>query len=231
MKTRMTSLLIFLLLVFMVTQCTKNPTESEPVMELLDDESFTEIIALANEIEQLDELGLTDDSPDGMPNRLRMALVKLDEMLNRVRVVVMASEIDDAIMLYQEARAAQQRAIHTSHEGDYRRAFGFIRESHFLAQEAVRIVKGEMTSEEIKGAVLQRLVEKKEGVQGLLDEVSALLEGHEYDYAQRLYERAVLHLELAEEALSANELRRGYFHLTKAEEFAQRALRILNQIE
>ena len=197
----------------------------------MNDDTYTEIVALGNEIIQLDELSLTDDSPDGIPNRLRQALVKLDEMLNRVHILVRISEIDDAIMLYQEARAAQQRAIHASNEGNYRRAFGFVRESHFLAHEAVRIVKGEMTAEEIKEALLQHLIERKEAIQALLDEVSVLLEEEENDIAQRLYERAVLHLELADEALTLQELRRGRFHLSKAEEFAQRALRILNQSE
>jgi hypothetical protein len=229
MKARMTTLLIFLLLSLMISQCTKNPAESQTVTDLSNDESVNEIVTLANEIHELDELALADDSPDALPGRLRIALFKLDEMLNRIRIIVMASEIDDAIMLYQEARAAQQRAIHALQNEQYRRAFGFIRESKFLAMEALRIVKGEMTQEEIKAAILEHLVEKKDEVQALLDQISTLLEEGENGMAQRLYERADLHLELAEEALTALELRRGHFHLIKAEEFARRALRILTQ--
>jgi len=231
MKIQMTYVLVMLFLIFMGTQCTKNPVESPAITDLSNDDPYIQIATLANEIVELDESALTDSSTDAIPRRLRIALEKLDDMLNRVRIVVMASEIDDAIMLYQEARVAQQRAINAARDEHYRRAFGFVRESQFLAQEAIRLVKGEMTSEEIKEIVSQRLTEKKEHVQILLGEVGALLEGQENDYAQKLYERATLHFEMAEEALSSSELRRAHFHLAKALEYAQRSLRILNQPE
>ncbi len=231
MRNIETFMMVLVSLIFIGIQCTKNPVESQSVTDLSNDDPFIQITTLANEIVELDESALTDSSTNAIPRRLHMALEKLDDMLNQVRIVVMASEIDDATMLYQEARVAQQRAIDAARDGHYKKVFGFIRESQFLAQEAIRLIKGEMTPDEIKEAVLQHLIEKKEHVQILLNEVDTLLEELENNYAQRLYERAALHFEIAEEALSSKELRRAHFHLEKAEEYSQRALKILNQSE
>jgi hypothetical protein len=221
MKTCIKAMLTFLLMLFFITQCSKDTpvtpeTETDPTLE---------IVGIANEIDAMDEVAFTDSSDVDRPRLLRRALARLDELLDRVHVLVARNDNAEADSLYRSAREAQKNAIEAARIDSFHVAFDFIKESRHLALEAVKLIKGDIRED--RAAMLRRLREEMAAVRSMLDEIEVLLVGQTNERAEMAFTRAKQHLRMANGAIQDGKLREAGFHVSRSKQYAQLALRIL----
>ena len=235
MKAWMKTALVLLPLTLWITQCTKNPVDSQttqPATETQETQATSPldpevaVQELDAEIAQLEEAVLSDSTND-IPERVERALRRLDRFLDRVHPIVEGSDNETAKTLYREAREAQERAVRAAREERYGMALAFILESRHLAVDALRLINGEEIEEEI----YEHLVAKMEELRGVLNHIQDLLAQQENENAQKLYRLAEAHYTLAAEVLYHRALRRAGFHIRKAFQYANRALEILEPSE
>lgn len=223
MKACLNALLLFLILVFTVIHCSKNPTEQGRSSET--SEEIAEVLALGSEIDSLEELALTKTTGDSVGHHLWRALRRLDSMLKRVRFIVMRHDNEEAKALYEQARDAQKKALEAARIDSFEVAFDHVKESRYLAIEAVKLIKED--NQEQREEMIQRLREEIEEVRTLLDEVRTALQDQENRQALRVYERARSHFHSVGDAMQDHRYRRAGFHLRRAKILARIALKIL----
>lgn len=221
MKTCIKAMLTFLLMLFFITQCSKDTsvapeTETDPTLEIME---------MANEIDALDDVAFTDSSDVDRPRLLRRALFRLDELLDQVHILLVRHDNAEADSLYRSAREAQKNAIEAARIDSFHVAFDFIKESQHLALEAVRLIKGDVRED--REAMLRRLREEMAEVRLMLDEIEGLLVGQTNERAEMAFRRAKQHFRMATEAIQDRKLRDAGFHVLRSKRYAQLALRIL----
>lgn len=221
MRTCMKSMLAFLLMLFFITQCSKDTSvtpesETDPTLEIME---------MANEIDALDDVAFTDSSDVDRPRLLRRALFRLDELLDQVHILLVRHDNAEADSLYRSAREAQKNAIEAARIDSFHVAFDFIKESQHLALEAVRLIKGDVRED--REAMLRRLREEMAEVRLMLDEIEVLLVGQTNERAEMAFRRAKQHFRMANEAIQDRKLRDAGFHVLRSKRYAQLALRIL----
>ncbi len=229
MKTLLRLTLLLIAVAFINTQCDKNPADTgvDEGVEFSLDEEYAAVSVLGAEIDGLEELALTDSSEHAARMLLR-AFLKLDRLLDKTHRILENHPNDDAIILYDLARDAQQRAQDAAAVPDAEQAFFLIKESRYFALEALKLVRGDI--EEKKEEIIARLEAGITEVQALMYELSTALAATPNENAQRVYDRAAIHLQKAQEKLTAEELRRAGFHLREARRLAHLAERILNNV-
>ena len=214
----------FIVLIFVGTQCSKNITE--PAQETQEEAYYTESQQLADDIDDLEELALTD-STENIERHLRRALFKLERLLDKVGFIVRRHENEAARVLYEEARVAQQNARDAAQTGNYEEAFDYIKESMYFAVEALKLIKEDI--QERREEIAQKLGEGIEAVGTLLAEIEAALPNLEDERVEKIYNKASRHFEAAKKALELGRLVRSGFHLRESHRLARIALKIINE--
>lgn len=215
---------LLIILALILTRCEKDMTitpESE-------ENQFLELVTLGEEIDDIDTVALTTDSTDTSRVRyLRQAFRKLDRLLDRLQVLVIRHENEEAKELYEQAREAQHSAIEAAVAGEFEEALDDIHESRDLAIEAVSLMQDEI--QEDRAEIIERLREGIEETRALLDEVKAILEETEDPdpRAMNLHRRGRIHLHRSIVALRERRLRNSGYHLRRANKYARIALHIL----
>lgn len=227
MKNALKAILILTAFVFVFTQCDKTPIESEVdadtgQAEII--EAYNAAEQIGYELDALEDSALTD-STIHLERRARMALHRLNEMLNRVGPVIERSGDEEAKALFRQALDARDNAVDAVEAGEYEQAFEYIQESRHYVMEALRLIRNDIIVD--KEEIIERLEQGIADTQALLDDVSAALAEQENEVAQNLYDRAVSHLDKAREALANERLRAAGFHLKQANKLAHLAMRIL----
>jgi len=225
MKNSMTLLLISLIAIFSVFQCSKE----HAVQPELQTDPYTEILEINIEIDLLDDMALSDASDQEIGGHLRRALQRLERLINRAIVIVRHSQSDEAKELIRQALDAQHNAIMAAKSGDYEAAFDYVKESAYLAIEAVKLAREEII--ERREEIIERLKVESQDVKELLELVAELLDEQEHPRAEKLYKRSCYHFRLAVEELREHHLRKAGFHLKRSKKYAHWALRILNPPE
>ena len=225
--------IVMLTFILFSTQCDKGPSDPETGEEGSGSEDNISVVysqagQLGIDIDLLQEQALTD-SADHMEHHFWRAMYRLDQMLDRIAVPVHKHGDDEAKALLEQARTAQEAAADTARAGNFDDAFESLKESRYYGIEAIQYVKDliEMNQEQFE-KIEQKLKDRLIQVQELLDQVSAALTS-EYPRAQRVYDRAMHHLEAGSTALDEGRLRAAGFHLGEAGLLAHIALRILGQ--
>ncbi len=223
MLRKLTCVLTALTFLFIITQCSKNPV-SGIVDDKVDDPS-SEILQLESEIDLEHESALMDTTDENLERRFRIAIHKLNRLLRKAHKFVMLSDNDEAKELLGEAYQARENAIESAENGQYDEAFDYIKESVYMAIEAVKLVKDEVI-EKLK-EIEKRLIDRMAQLKDLLEEVKTQLEAQENPIANRVFIRALHHFREAGDALREHKLRHAGFHIRESFKLAHLALRIL----
>jgi len=223
-KQSITAILL-LSLFFILAQCSKNPTAVE--QQTPDANTMQELYSLESEIDTEHESVLTDSSEENQEKRFRYALFKLNKLLRKARRFVIISENDEAKQILEEAFAARDNAVESAGQEDYEQAFEYIKESAYLAIEAVKLVKEEV--KEKLEEIVERLTEKRAELKELLDEIKDELEGQDSPRAAYVYRKAVNQYHKSGEALRNHHLRKAGFHIRESFKLARFAQRLLEE--
>jgi hypothetical protein len=186
---------------------------------------------LNEEIDELDRQALSDSTAQYRGLRFRLALRKLDRLLAHASRMVRVTENEEAKDLMDQAFEARRIAVEAAEEEDWETAFDSLKESAYLAIEAVKLVRDEF-HEKVE-EMMERLQEKFQEVRDLLAEVGDLVEQDQgqHPWAGHLFKRAVHHLHLAELAALERRPRKAFFHLRRAGQLGNLARCILEGAE
>ena len=231
MKRLTTTLLLFIVLVFIATQCSTLLTEPETAInsqETLDEETmaFDQAKGYADEIDALEENAVLDSTDENVRRRCALALLRLDLLLGRVEFIVMRHDNEEAKDLYNDARDAQQNAEEAALIDSFETAFEYIKESRFLGLEAAKLVRDEVREQ--RDQIIERLRNEINIIEGLLEEIRIQLDENWDPAAARFARRSRGHLLRGLLALNHGELWRAGFHLRESKHLAQIALRVLS---
>jgi len=223
-KQSITAVLLFSLF-FVVTKCSKNPTAVE--QETPDANTMQELYTLESEIDTEHEAVLTDTTDENLEKRFRYALFKLNKLLRKAQRFVIISENEEAKQILKEAYTARNNAVETAEQEDYEQAFEYIKESAYLAIEAVKLVKEEV--KEKLEEIVERLTEKRAELKELLNEIKDELKGQDNPRAAYVFRKAVNQYHNSGEALRNHHLRKAGFHIRESFKLARFAQRLLEE--
>jgi uncharacterized protein YhaN len=217
-------ILPLILLTVFVSRCDKD--NSVAPQDTVD--SYEEILAINQEIEDLDKQVQGDPSETHRGMFFRWALRKLDRLLARASRIVGASDNEEARELLDQAFQARERALDAAAEEDWETAFDALRESAYLAVEAVKMVR-----EEHREELEARLEQAFQEVGELLDQVGQLVDEDEgeHPWAAHLYDRAQYHYSMAETEAEYGHPYRALHHLNRARFLANLARLILENAD
>lgn len=221
------SAVLLLSLFFIVTQCSKNPTAVD--QKTPDANTMQELYTLESEIDTEHESVLTDTTDENLEKRFRYALFKLNKLLRKARRFVIISENEEAKQILEEAYTARNNAVETVKQEDYELAFEYIKESAYLAIEAVKLIREEV--KETIQDIQEKLVEKRVELKELLDDIKNDLNNQNKPRARYVYRKAVYHYQKSGEALHQMQLRKTGFHIRESFKLAYFAQRILQEEE
>ena len=224
LKQIITVVLMFSL-ILVVTQCSKNPTttdQEEPMGDVLE-----ELYELEGEIDLEHESILTDTTDENMEKRYRYSLFKLNKLLLKAQRLVNFSDNDEAQQILDEAYTAKNKAVEAAQQKDFELAFENIKESAYLAIEAVKLVREEV-KEKLQD-IKEKLLEKRAELKELLDDIKNDLFNQDNPRARHVYRKAVYHYQKSGEALYHNQLRKAGFHIRESFKLAHFAQRLLEE--
>ncbi len=212
-------------LVFIVTQCSKNSTSTNPEEQI--ENSIEELYILESEIDLEHESILTDTTYENLIKRFKIALLKLNKLLQKARKFVIINDNEEAKEILEKAYEAKDNAIQAVQQEQYEEAFDYIKESAYLAIEAVKLVREEM-HDKLKN-VKEKLIDKRIELKEFLDEVKNNLENQENPRVLYVYRKAVYHYLKSGEALRNNQLRKAGFHIRESFKLVRFTLRLLEE--
>jgi len=225
MKRLFTFMLLALFIIIFSTQCSKNPTSQEP-LNLSDnsqnDFSLEQIQSLSSDIDSIEEQCVSDTAVNPK-KRLAIALIKLDNLLGFTGKIVLHADIEEATDLYEQARDSQHNAIESAQSDSIDLAFSYIKESKYLALEAIKTVYQQIGPP----PVIERIRQFQEEAKALIEQIKPLLEESDKTLAFICFHKGMIHLRLARESLDKFELRKAEFHIRTALFWFRRSYGIL----
>ena len=228
MKPSMKTVLVLGILI-LAAGCTKNPMES--IDQGLPDQetqtlAYEQVLALDTEAAAIEEEAIADTLPDNIRRHFYRALIRVEKMLDHVRVIVKASRSSEAESLYTDARHSERDAVEAAKLDSFEVAFSNLREARFLGKQAAKTAREEGDWPTREEAVAWLTVQI-DTVRGMLQQIDLYLESHEAPRVNKLNEWARFHFGRAEKAFIDGRLIHAAFHILEARENCQRALAII----
>jgi hypothetical protein len=209
--------------------CAKNPMESAD-QTLTDQETgsqaYEQVLALDAEATAIEEEALADTLPGNIRKHFARALIRVEKMLDHVRVIVKASRSAEAESLYIEARGSQRDAVEAAKQDSFALAFSDLKEARFLGKQAAKVARqeGDWPTREEAIAWLEVQIDT---VRGMLAQIDLYLEGHDAPRVSKLNTWARQHFGQAEKAFIDGRLIHAAFHILESKENCRRALAII----